>query len=209
MVRIKPWQLVVLILPVATIVIFLLIAAGSQIHNWGINWIWAVVILVFAVWRWLLVKWTNPAIAEMQQAMEEMNQELANQDKELELTNTNDLAKQIQASLQEILTATKDDPPAWENWQIFWQRCQAVVIAVAQAHHPEVKRPLLNIYIPQAYGLIRGTVDDTDRMMQKLSPALNRVSIGQAYEAYEVYRKLEPSVAVAIKSRCRRCQASY
>ncbi len=193
MVRIKPWQLVVLILPVATIVIFLLIAAGSQIHDWGINWIWAVVILVFAVWRWLLVKWTKPAIAEMQEAMEEMNQELANQDKELELTATNNVAKQIQASLQEILTATKNDPPAWEDWQTFWQRCQAVVVAVAQAHNPEVKRPLLNIYIPQAYGLIRGTVDDTDRVMQKLSPALNRVSIGQAYEAYEVYRKLEPS----------------
>jgi uncharacterized protein len=193
MVRIKPWQLVVLILPVATIVIFLLIAAGSQIHDWGINWIWGVVILVFAIWRSLLVKWTKPAIAEMQEAMEEMNQELANQDKELELTATNDLAKQIQASLQEILTATRDDPPAWEDWQIFWQRCQAVVVAVAQAHNPQVKRPLLNIYIPQAYGLIRGTVDDTDRMMQKLSPALNRVSIGQAYEAYEIYRKLEPS----------------
>ena len=195
MVRIKPWQLVVLILPVATIVIFLLIAAGSQIHDWGINWIWAVVILVFAAWRWLLVKWTKPAISEMKAAMEEMNQELADQDKELEVTATNNVnvAKQIQASLQEILTATKNDPPAWEDWQTFWQRCQAVVVAVAQAHNPEVKRPLLNIYIPQAYGLIRGTVDDTDRMMQKLSPALNRVSIGQAYEAYEIYRKLEPS----------------
>ena len=29
--------------------------------------------------------------------------------------------------------------------------------------------------------------------MQKLSPVLNRVSIGQAVEAYEVYRKLQPS----------------
>lgn len=53
--------------------------------------------------------------------------------------------------------------------------------------------PLLNIYVPQAYGLIRGTVDDLDQWMQKLSPALNQVTIGQAYQAYEVYRKLEPS----------------
>jgi len=36
-------------------------------------------------------------------------------------------------------------------------------------------------------------MDDLDRWMQKLSPALNQVTVGQAYQAYEVYRKLEPS----------------
>jgi uncharacterized protein len=56
-----------------------------------------------------------------------------------------------------------------------------------------VKYPLLNIYVPQAYGLIRGTVDDLDQWVQKLSPALNQVTVGQAYQAYEVYQSLEPS----------------
>ena len=51
----------------------------------------------------------------------------------------------------------------------------------------------MNIYIPQVYGLIRGTVDDMDQWMQKLSPVLNQVTVGQAYQTYEVYRKLEPS----------------
>jgi predicted GTPase len=68
-----------------------------------------------------------------------------------------------------------------------------MVVAVAHVYHPEVKYPLLNIYVPQAYGLIRGTVDDMDRWMQQLSPVLNQVTVGQAYQAYEIYRKLEPS----------------
>lgn len=188
---IKPWQVVILILPIATIVIFLLVAAGSQIHNWGINWIWGVVVLVFALWRWLLVKWTKPPLAEIQEAIDEINQELS-QEPELEAAGSKE--KQLQASLEQIIAKTRADEPVWEDWQTFWQRCQELLVAIAHIYNPSVKRPLLNIYIPQAYGLIRGTVDDTDRMMQKLSPVLNRVSIGQAYEAYEVYRRLEPSV---------------
>ena len=191
MVRIKPWQLAILILPLAAIVIFLLVAAASQIHDWKLNWIWGVVVVVFAVWRWLLVKWTKPVLAEMQEVMDEINQELEGQ--KTELNTTVDKKKEITAALQQIILKTKEDAPIWEDWQTFWQRCQELVLAIAHVYNPEVKRPLLNIYIPQAYGLIRGTVDDTDRMMQKLSPVLNRVSIGQAYEAYEVYRKLEPS----------------
>ena len=191
MVRIKPWQLTILILPIATIVIFLLVAAGSQIHDWGINWIWGVVVLVFAIWRWLLVKWTKPAFNELQEAMDEINQELASAP---EIEAKGDKTVQIQTNLTEIIAKTQTDAPFWEDWQTFWQRCQELVSAIAQVYNPEIKRPLLNIYIPQAYGLIRGTVDDTDRMMQKLSPVLNRVSIGQAYEAYETYRKLEPSL---------------
>ena len=186
---IKPWQVVILILPIATIVIFLLVAAGSQIHNWGINWIWGVVVLVFLLWRWLLVKWTKP-LAEIQEAIDEINQELS-QEPELEAAGSKE--KQLQASLEQIIAKTRADEPVWEDWQTFWQRCQELLAAIAHVYNPNVKRPLLNIYIPQAYGLIRGTVDDTDRMMQKLSPVLNRVSIGQAYEAYEVYRRLEPS----------------
>ena len=191
MIRIKPWQLTILILPIATIVIFLLVAAGSQIHDWGINWIWGVVVFVFALWRWLLVKWTKPALNELQEAMDEIDRELAEAP---EFTATGDKSEQINAYLTEIIAKTRTDAPFWEDWQTFWQRCQELVGAIAQVYNPEVKRPLLNIYIPQAYGLIRGTVDDTDRMMQKLSPVLNRLSVGQAYEAYETYRKLEPSL---------------
>jgi hypothetical protein len=32
-----------------------------------------------------------------------------------------------------------------------------------------------------------------DKWMQKLSPFLNQVTVGQPYQAYEAYRKLEPS----------------
>ena len=191
MVSIKPWQVAVLVLPIAAIVIFLLIAAGTQIHDWGINWIWAVVILVFALWRWLLVKWTRSPLKEIESAMEEIDRELTESDSQLSVVA--DKQQQITTALQQIIAKTKTDAPIWEDWQIFWQRCQELVSAIAHAYNPEVKRPLLNIYIPQAYGLIRGTVDETDRVMQKLSPVLSRVSIGQAVEAYEVYRKLEPS----------------
>ena len=191
MVNIKPWQIVILVLPIAAIVIFLLVAAGSQIHDWGINWIWGVVVVVFAGWRWLLVKWTKSPLAEMEEAIGEVNQELSSQNSELNVSI--DKKQQITAALQQIIAKTKTDEPMWTDWQTFWQRCLELVSAIAHIYNPEVKRPLLNIYIPQAYGLIRGTVDDTDRMMQKLSPVLNRVSIGQGVEAFEVYRKLEPS----------------
>ncbi len=190
MVSIRPWQVAVLVFPIAAIIVFLLVAAGSQIHDWGINWIWGLVVLVFAVWRWLLAKWTKSPLAEIESAIEEINEEL---EQNSELNVAVDKEQQINASLQQIIAKTQTDEPIWEDWQTFWQRCQELVSAIAHVYNPQVKRPLLNIYIPQAYGLIRGTVDDTDRVMQKLSPVLNRVSIGQAVEAFEVYRKLEPS----------------
>jgi uncharacterized protein len=189
MVRFKTWQWVILATPIAIIVTFLLIAAGSQIHQWKLNWIWGVFILLFVGWRWLLVKWTQPAIEQVEAVIEEVNQELESE------TNTATLPTSNKADevLQEILKTAQNDRPIWEDWQTFWQRCQNLIVAIAQIYHPEVKYPLLNIYIPQAYGLIRGTVDDMDRWMQKLSPALNQVTVGQAYQAYEVYQKLEPS----------------
>lgn len=70
---------------------------------------------------------------------------------------------------------------------------------VANIYHPEVKYPLLSIYIPQAYQLIRGTMDDLDQLIQKLSPALNQVTVGQAYQTYQVYQKLEPSARKLLK----------
>ncbi|MFW6264235.1 MAG: GTPase family protein, partial [Cyanobacteriota bacterium] len=192
MLRLKAWQWVVLAFPIASIVIFLLVSAGWQIHEWGINWIWAIFILIFAAWRWLLVKWTRPMTTEIESVMEQVSLELEAVAEETTVTS-DDATKQAETALAEILNETKSDPPMWEDWQTFWKRCQEVVVAIAHIYHPEVRYPLLNIYIPQAYGLIRGTVDDLDSWMQKLSPALSQVTVGQAYQGYEIYRKLEPS----------------
>ena len=191
MVRFKPWQWVVLAMPVAIIVSFLMVAAGWQIHEWGINWIWGIVILVLVGWRWLLVRWTRPMVEQMDM-MAEVSTELESAI-DSTATATADEALKAETVLQESLKAAQNDPPVWEDWQTFWQRCQDLVVAIAHIYHPEVKYPLLNIYVPQAYGLIRGTVDDVDRWMQKLSPVLNQVTVRQAYQAYETYRKLEPS----------------
>ena len=193
MVRLKPWQWTILATPIASIVIFFLIAAGVQIHEWGINWIWGIFILVFVAWRWLLAQWTKTEIDQIEATVNEISQELESTVENNKLPPEDEAGKQAETALQNILQAAKNDPIIWEDWQTFWARCQELIVEVAHAYHPEVKRPLLNIYIPQAYGLIRGTVDDMDRWIAQLSPALNQVTIGQAYEAYEVYQKLEPS----------------
>ncbi|MBD1896926.1 GTPase family protein [Coleofasciculus sp. FACHB-129] len=194
MVQLKVWQWVVLATPIATIVGFLLVSAGLQIHEWRINWIWGVFTVVFVGWRWLLVKWTRPAIAQIESVMAEVSAELESGTGDtVALPVGNDAVNQAEVAYQEILKAAQSDRPIWEDWQTFWQRCQDLVSAIAHVYNPEVKYPLLNIHVTQAYGLIRGTVDDLDGWIQKLSPALDRVTIGQAYEAYGVYRKLEPS----------------
>jgi len=194
MVRFKLWQWVVLAMPIAFIITFLMVSAGLQIHAWGMSWIWGVFTLVLLGWRWLLVKWTQPAVAQLETALAEVNAELeAAENEKISLTGGNDAPQKAEAALQEILKVAQSDRPIWEDWQTFWQRCQEVVVAIAYIYHPEEKYPLLNIYIPQAYALIRGTVDDLDQWIQKLSPALQQVTVGQAYQAYEVYRKLEPS----------------
>ncbi|NET24165.1 GTPase family protein [Okeania sp. SIO1I7] len=193
MIRLKLWQLVILTIPLVSVVAFLMISAGMQINQWGINWIWGVFILLFVGWRWLLVKWTRPTVAQMKKVMAEVNKQIEFTDDTTTLPTKSDATLQVETALQEILKSSRNDLPLWEDWQTFWQRCQAVIVAVANTYHPEGKYPLLNIYIPQAYGLIRGTVDDMDRWMQKLSPTLNQITVGQAYQGYEIYRKLEPS----------------
>ena len=209
--RLKPWQIALLIAPIALIVTFLLVAAGQQIRAWGINWIWAVFIFMLLGWRWLLVRWTRPVIAQAETLVSEVNAELeAELDAAIAQTSEAALSAQaggksaaaatVEQTLAEILQSAQTDPPVWEDWNTFWQRCLSLVRSIAQAYHPEVKRPLLNIYVPEAYGLIRGTVDDTDRMMQKLSPVLSQVSIGQMVEGVELYRKLEPSAKKLIKA---------
>ncbi|NEU84246.1 GTPase family protein [Nostoc sp. UIC 10630] len=194
MVRLKPWQWVVLAIPIAFIIIFLLVAAGSQIHAWGISWIWGVFTLLFVGWRWLLVKWTQPAVNQVEAVLAQVQEELESAVEDtVRPPAGSDVTKLAETALQEILQASQSDRPIWEDWQTFWTRCQDLVVAIAHIYNPQIQYPLLNIYVPQAYGLIRGTVDDMDQWMQKLSPVLNQVTVGQAYQGYEVYRKLEPS----------------
>ncbi|MEH2408442.1 GTPase family protein [Nostoc sp.] len=194
MVRLKPWQWVVLAMPIAFIIIFLLVSAGSQIHAWGISWIWGVFTLLFVGWRWLLVKWTQPAVNQVETVLAQVREELESAAEDTVRPPVgSDITKLAETALQEILQAAQSDRPIWEDWQTFWTRCQDLVVEIAHIYNPQIQYPLLNIYVPQAYGLIRGTVDDMDQWMQKLSPVLNQVTVGQAYQGYEVYRKLEPS----------------
>ncbi len=193
MVKFKPWQWVVLGLPIAMTIGFLLIAAGMQIHTWQINWIWGVFTLLLVGWRWLLVKWTQPVIDQMGSTLADVRAELATAATQPVDNLQNKTSELVAIALQSILTQAQTDRPIWEDWLTFWQRCQDLIVAVAKIYHPEVKYPLLNIYVTQAYGLIRGTSDDMDVWMQKLAPALDRITIAQTYEAYETYQKLEPS----------------
>lgn len=192
MVRLQPWQWGLLALPLSLIIGFVVVAAGFQIHAWGLNWIWAVIVLLLVGWRWLLARWTRPAMAQMESAIAKAQEELA-AEVEAETATGPLAAGEAEAALEQILAEAKADPPVWEDWNPFWQRCRDVVSAVAQTYHPEVKYPLLNIYVPDAYGLLRGTVDDVDRWIESLSPVLGQVTIGQAVQGYEFYRKVEPS----------------
>lgn len=191
--RLKLWQWVVLALPIALIVGFVVFAAGQQIHAWGLSWIWGIFTLVLVGWRWLLVQWTRPAMRHVETIMAEVSKELEAATVELDVQSVGTPVQRAEAALQKILEEAQTDRPIWEDWSTFWQRCQALVVAIAHIYAPEVKYPLLNIYVPQAYGLIRGTVDDLDQWMQKLSPALGQMTMGQVYEGYEIYQRLEPS----------------
>ncbi|HBE17187.1 MAG TPA: GTPase [Cyanobacteria bacterium UBA11159] len=194
MIRLKLWQWLILATPIVIIITFLMIAAGMQIQAWGISWIWGVFTLLLVGWRWLLVKWTKPVVDELEAVVAQVSAEIESQAKNgVNLSGGIQEINSAEAVLEDILQIAKNDRPIWEDWVTFWQRCQDLVVAIANIYHPEVKYPLLNIYIPQAYGLIRGTVDDVDRWMQKLSPVLNQVTVGQGYQAYKLYRKLEPS----------------
>jgi predicted GTPase len=197
--QLKPWQWAILASPIVSVVIFLLIAAGTKIHEWGINWIWGVFTLLLVGWRWLLVKWTqSSAIGKGADVLAAASREL------VEITAnatplTGDAAERVSTVLQKVISESQLDRPIWQDWTTFWQRCQELIVAIAKIYHPEVKYPLLNIYVTQAYGLIRGTTDDMDEWMQKLAPALDRVTIAQTYEAYETYQKLAPSAQKLLK----------
>lgn len=192
MIRLKLWQWMILVSPIVIIISFLIVAAGTQIHTWGLSWIWALFTFIFVGWRWLLVRWTKPAINQIEAVFAEVREELETSTDNNLLIGT-DPTEAVETALQDILIRSANDLPIWEDWQTFWQRCQELIVVISHIYNPEIKYPLLNIYIPQVYGLIRGTVDDMDQWMQKLSPVLNQVTVGQAYQTYEVYRKLEPS----------------
>jgi predicted GTPase len=192
MMRFNLWQWIILGLPVVGIVSFLMFAAGIQIHAWGISWIWAVFGLVLLGWRWLLVRWTQPVLNQVEAVITEMTEDEVNPLEPIASPSSQTL-QQAEAELQKVLEAARSDPPLWKDWGKFWQRCYDLINAIALVYYPTVKRPLLHIYVPQAYALVRGTVDDLDQWMQKLSPVLNQATIGQVYQAYDIYQKLEPS----------------
>lgn len=196
--QLKPWQWAILVSPIASVVIFLLIAAGTKIHEWGINWIWGVFTLLLLGWRWLLVRWTQSSIDRGAEVIAAASRELAAITANA-VPLVGDAAEQVSAVLQKVISESQIDRPIWEDWATFWARCQELIVAIAKIYHPEVKYPLLNIYVTQAYGLIRGTTDDMDAWMQKLAPALDRVTIAQTYEAYETYQKLAPSAQKLLK----------
>ncbi len=190
MIKLQPWQWVMLAIPPLALVGFLVAAAGIQIHAWGVNWIWGIVAVVLVGWRWLLARWLTPLRQPMVEALKQAEQDLATATHTA--TPESGIGSEAEAALVRILEEAQTDPPIWEDGTRFWGRCQEVVAMVANIYHPEVKYPLLNIYVPDAYGLLRGTVDDMDRWMNQLSPVLGQVTVGQAVQGYEVYRKFEP-----------------
>ena len=190
----KPWQWAVLAIPPAAIVVFLLAAAGVQIHAWGLNWLWAIATLALVGCRWLLGYWTRPVVAAVEAAVDAIEGDGPGQPRDWETRPAAaDAATEALAVRDRVVAEARQDAPLWDDWEVFWGRCQSLVEGVARAYHPEVKYPLLEIYVPQAYGLIRGTVDDLDRAIAQLSPVLGRVTVGQAYRSYEVYQRLEPA----------------
>jgi len=182
--KLKQWQWFVLGLPPVAVVSFIMVAAGFQIHQWGVNWVWAIVTVILLGWRHLIVKWSKPVVeTDLGQIQTELQSKI---------NNSPEVESQIKALIEQSLQACLKDPPLWEDWGSWAGRCKELVANIAKIYHPEVKYPLLNIYVSQAYSLIRGTVDDVDLWMQKLSPVLGKVTVGDAYKAYENYRKIEP-----------------
>jgi uncharacterized protein len=178
--RLQRWQWVTIVTPVAIVVAFLLVAAGWQIHTWGINWVWAIFVVVLAVWRWLLVRWTKVDDRPVEVSLEGV-------DADPELMAA---AKEVLAG---VIAASREDPPIWEDLNRFGSRCRETIEGIAKIVHPEEKYPFLNIYVIRAYRLMQDTLADFDRAMVKLAPTLDRVTIANAYQTYEAYQKLVPT----------------
>jgi small GTP-binding protein len=161
---------------------------GIQLQSWGVSWVWGPIAILILGWRWLLAYSTRPDNVALEQNLAEVRAELQ--------TTFNENAQrvsseQVEAVLQNVIDASKEDLPIWEDWPAFVQHSQVLVRDIAFLYHPEVKYPLLNIYVPQAYELVRGTVDDLDRWMRVTAPALNQVTVAQVYQTYKTYRSIE------------------
>lgn len=189
--NLKVWQWLILSFPIVSVVSFFIIAGGIQIHQWGINWLWGVFIITLVGWRWLLVRWTKPLFPDIQEVITAVENDL--QSSSLGKEDNQEILRQLENTLENIIVKTREDAPFWEDLQLFANRCQELVREIAMIYYPDEKYPLLTIRIPQAYGLIRGTVDDMDKWMKQLSPALNQVTLAQGYEGYQLYRRFEPS----------------
>jgi len=186
--KLRRWQWIVLAIPPGLVVGSWAVLAGIQLHTWGLSWLWALVALVLVLWRWLLGQWTKPDEVALQESLATVRSQLQTSLSETAQTVP---PEQIEAILRQTLEAARDDAPLWEDWATFAQRSQTLIRDIANLYHPEEKYPLLNIYIPQAYGLIRGTVDDLDRYISVAAPTLNQVTVAQVYETYETYRAWE------------------
>ena len=188
MLKLKRWQWTVLAIPPLTLFIGLLILSGLQLQQWGLSWVWALVAIAAGGWRWGFSQWTKSNPVALEQKLSDVRSQLQDT-----LAETAQVVppEQVETVLRQTLEAAQADPPIWEDWASFAQRCQTLIREIAHLYHPEVKYPLLNIYVPQAYGLIRGTVDDLDRYMRVAAPALNQVSVAQVYQTYETYQALE------------------
>ncbi|NEQ47775.1 MAG: GTPase [Leptolyngbya sp. SIOISBB] len=186
--NLRRWQLIVLAMPPVILMGGLALLAGIQLHTWGWSWVWAVVAITIVLWRWLFSRWTQPDQLTLEDNLETVRSQLQ---ATLSETATSVPPAQVEAVLRQTLETAREDLPLWEDWPAFTQRCQTLIRDIAKLYHPAEKYPLLNIYVPQAYGLIRGTVDDLDRYMSVAAPALNQVTVAQVYQAYETYRRLE------------------
>ncbi|MEM1368929.1 MAG: GTPase [Cyanobacteria bacterium P01_H01_bin.15] len=171
-------QIILLAIPVFGVLGFILIAAVVQIQHWGLSWLWALILLVFIAWRWVLSHWTKPSEQGSFSAPANPEAIIADDDEAILIT---------------VLEKSRNDPPIWEDGVLFRERCQELLLEVARYYNPEVKYPLLNIYVPDAYQLLQGTVDDIGSWIEQLGPVFNNVTVGQAYRAYETYQQVEPS----------------
>jgi small GTP-binding protein len=186
--NLRRWQWIVLAIPPVVVVGSWAVLAGVQLHTWGVSWVWALVALVLVLWRWLLGQWTKPDEGAQEGSLATVRSQLQD---DLSDTAQKVPPEQVEATLRKTLEAARDDAPLWEDWATFTQRSQTLIRDIANLYHPEEKYPLLNIYIPQAYGLIRGTVNDLEHYISVAAPALNQVTVAQAYQTYEKYRALQ------------------
>jgi len=188
MLKLRRWQWGVLAIPPVVLVSGLAVLAGLQLQDWGLSWVWALVAIAIVLWRWLFSQWTKPTQLALEENLGAVRSQLQ---ATLSETAKTVPPERVEAVLRQTLETARDDQPLWEDWPTFTQRCQTLIRDIAHLYHPEEKYPLLNIYVPQAYGLIRGTVDDLDRYMRVAAPALNQVTVAQVYQTYETYRALE------------------